>query len=160
MIQFRSSESADEFLEDLRELDIDTGTKVRRAVQVVAIDTVAFLRSHTEQIRPPARNPFTGKKTGPRPAHPGRWADITGDLARAFKGEAVRLFEPRAIVALLLTNIMEYAEHLEGKHGYWIFEPLLVEGGRIDQMLGAVLRSIDPSFTIERARDSRGRFIT
>lgn len=56
-----------------------TDTNIKRALEAAATEYINFLRSTTHEMRPPAR---TGE--GLRAAHPGGWADITGNLNRAY----------------------------------------------------------------------------
>ena len=53
---------------------------VALALDAAGYDEVDWMRSHTAEMRPPAVKP-NGDVTGPRPAHPGKWADVTGILA-------------------------------------------------------------------------------
>lgn len=56
-----------------------TTENVQRALEAAAIDYINFLRSHTKNMRPPAR-----KDGAARFAHPGGWADVTGNLTKAY----------------------------------------------------------------------------
>lgn len=53
---------------------------VRQALDAAGLQEVDWLRSKTDQMRPPA------KAGGPmRPAHPGGWADVKGLLANSLE---------------------------------------------------------------------------
>lgn len=72
------------FLEEWATLEGDAPIKVARMLELTGIEAVAFLRSLGAEMRPP-RNPGEG----PRRAHPGGWADVTGNLANAYSSEVV-----------------------------------------------------------------------
>ncbi|HYG68885.1 MAG TPA: hypothetical protein VD838_14555 [Anaeromyxobacteraceae bacterium] len=60
-----------------------TDEDVEAALLAAADDEVAFLQAFTAEMRPPARLP-SGGTSGPRPAHPGHWGDVTRALAGGF----------------------------------------------------------------------------
>ena len=57
-----------------------TAVNVSRALEYAGFNLVAFLRTLTTKLRPPAK---LGE--GMRQAHPGGWADITGNLNAAYR---------------------------------------------------------------------------
>jgi hypothetical protein len=57
-----------------------TRQNVARTLEKAGFDLVAFYRSITSELRPPVR---AGE--GMRHAHPGHWADITGNLASSYR---------------------------------------------------------------------------
>lgn len=59
-----------------------TTQRVETGLEVTGVREVNFLQSVTNEMRPPAR---TGE--GPRAAHPGGWADVTGRLNRSYSIE-------------------------------------------------------------------------
>ena len=61
-------------------------TDIERSFDEMMEDEVGFLQSFTAEMRPPLR-----KGQPPRPAHPGHWADVTGDLASSFKTRVGKL---------------------------------------------------------------------
>lgn len=84
---FNVDHAAETVVQKLREV-IDAGLPLSDRNIVLALDAAGFeevdwLRSHTAEMRPPAVKP-NGDLTGPRPAHPGGWADITGQLANSY----------------------------------------------------------------------------
>ena len=56
-----------------------TDEAIQRTLEAAAIEYINYLRSTTHELRPPAK-----KGEGLRAAHPGGWADITGNLNRAY----------------------------------------------------------------------------
>lgn len=57
-----------------------TGKNVARSLEKSGFDLVAFYRTITSELRPPVR-----AGDGMRQAHPGHWADITGNLASSYR---------------------------------------------------------------------------
>lgn len=104
-----------------------TKQKAIYAAHVVGNETVAFLRSLTDQMRPPAR---AGE--GPRRAHPGGWADVRGTLAASYSYKV----EPTDFGArLTLINTAEYAVYLELMDGYYVLSGVGEPGGPVEQIL-------------------------
>lgn len=79
-------------------------------------EAVDFARSKTANMRPPVK-----KGQGPRQAHPGGWADVSGNLAGAYKHDPKQLTE--VLFALTMINGMEYGVFLERK-GFWVLSGL------------------------------------
>ncbi len=113
----------------------------------IGIETIAFLRSHTSETRPPARKPG-GKMTGTRPAHPGGWADVTGDLARAYSYDVSTNSDG---VVLTLRNTMEYAIYLEARDGYFVLSGVTEAGGPVVRALRDVVHEIAPGWEVRIA---------
>lgn len=92
MIGLELSVSDEEWLDELAKLDRDVASKVIDVLTVSGIEAVSFLRSLTGETRP-------GVRAGdpPRRAHPGGWADITGNLSNAY---AFEVLEGGRVVAL------------------------------------------------------------
>lgn len=89
-----------DFLEELAQTEIANGHTFLYILESVGWDTISHLRSHVGGTRPPigARTvkgasgeytyvPPRGRAEGPRPAHPGGWADVTTNLANAYRFE-------------------------------------------------------------------------
>lgn len=70
-------------LEEVQKVLPLTPENVERGLEASGFNHVAFLRSLTSQIRPPTREVRDGE--GVRNAHPGGWADITGNLSAAYR---------------------------------------------------------------------------
>lgn len=104
-----------------------TKQKAVYAAHVVGNETIAYLRSLTDTMRPPAR---AGE--GMRRAHPGGWADVRGTLAGSYtyKVEATE-FGAR----LTLINTAEYAVYLELMDGYYVLSGVGEPGGPIEMIL-------------------------
>lgn len=125
-----------DFLAALKDAESEVAQAAVGAMHVTGLETVAYLRSLTNELRPPA-NPGEGW----RRAHPGHWADITSQLAQSYRfevraggrrvlytreGEAVTVEgggpQPtdRDPYVLELLNGAEYAAALESKAGYYV----------------------------------------
>lgn len=104
-----------------------TKQKALYAAHVVGNETIAYLRSLTDKMRPPARN-----GEGPRRAHPGGWADVRGTLAASYSYKV----EPTDFGArLTLINTAEYATYLELMDGYYVLSGVGEPGGPIEMIL-------------------------
>lgn len=104
-----------------------TKQKAVYAAHVVGSETIAFLRSLTDNMRPPARN-----GEGMRRAHPGGWADVRGTLAGSYSYRV----EPTEFGAkLILINTAEYAVYLELMDGFYVLSGVGEKGGPIDTIL-------------------------
>lgn len=67
-----------------QEAELDLTQKMVGAFITAGMESVAWLRSLTDRIQPPV---FAGE--GSRKAHPGNWADITSNLANAYRFEVL-----------------------------------------------------------------------
>ena len=69
----------DEWVRGIEALEMPVVEKLGNIADAIGAETVAYLRSLTNEMRPPAR-----KGEAPRQAHPGHWADVTGQLAASY----------------------------------------------------------------------------
>lgn len=127
-------------LEAVEELEKTTLDKMRPLITAVGFETVAFLRSLTQEMRPPLR-----KGENPRPAHPGHWADRTGHLARSYRSERE---DGRDSITLVLQNDAGYAEELENRDGYWVLKGVAERDGPVMKALIMLVERIAPSWEI------------
>lgn len=145
------------FIMDLRGIQAQSEEKVRILLEMVGTEVISALRSLTSEMRPPARIPGTAKttkrgkkkparKTGPRRAHPGHWADITGALANAYAHEVVR--DAEGGYALVLTNGMEYAAALDALDGYFVLRGVTDRGGPVHLALMQALKIAAPGWEV------------
>lgn len=133
----------------------------------VGADVVAYLRSYTNEWRPAVGSRGTsalsrvrdrkgGRKAhivrapgsgsgGKRRAHPGHWADITGDLMEKYAYKVVR--EPSG-VRLEITNTSGHAIYVEAMDGFFVLKGITDKGGPLDQRLRAVLPLIAPTMKV------------
>lgn len=104
-----------------------TKQKAIYAAHVVGNETVAYLRSLTDDMRPPARN-----GEGPRRAHPGGWADVRGTLAASY---SYKVDPTEHGARLTLVNTAEYAIYLELMDGFYVLSGVGEPGGPIEMIL-------------------------
>jgi hypothetical protein len=132
--------------------------------EAVGALTIAYLRSLTNEMRPPigaqrrmgllglgrgqqgpreAIEYMSRGKGGPRPAHPGHWADVTGQLALSYSYEVRRTFGG---IELVLKNNAEYAMALEAHDGYFVLTGVTEPGGPAEQALRRAVAEIAPGW--------------
>lgn len=151
------------FIRELESLEMDVARKLALTLDQVGWEVVTYLRSLTGETRPPAR---PGEPA--RIAHPGHWADITGNLANAYRfelragGELIRWTtegpnaslngsipaELRFPLDLTFLVGMEYAAALEAHDGYWVLREITEEGGPVVRALRTVIARIAPDVEI------------
>ncbi len=74
--------------------------------------------------------PPQGRREGPREQRQGGWADVSGQLALAYRYE-VRVLSA-TLFELVLVNDAEYAVHLERRDGFWVLSGVLESGKASD----------------------------
>lgn len=124
----------------LRTLVLNEREKARLVLLQVGIETVAYLRSLTDEMRPPAK-----RGEGERQAHPGHWADVTSVLEKSY-GWAVDPLDDGW--RLTLSNTAEYAAALEARDGYFVLTGVLEDGGPVEQALRLAARAISPDWEV------------
>lgn len=138
---FTSAFSDVDFRESFAALTIPVEKKIEFVLREVGIETIAYLRKLTGELRPPW--PSAG---GPnRPAHPGHWADRTGNLANAYGWEVSPL--PDGFV-LALYNTMEYAVYLEAHDGFFVLSGVTERGGPVEKAVREAIATIAPEWTV------------
>jgi phage gpG-like protein len=114
--------------EALQTIEQDASRKIELVLRQTGILTIQYLRSLTNETRPPWR-----KGEGPRRAHPGHWADITGRLANGYAWDVGPSDDGGW--ALLLSNDTEYAAALEARDGFFVLKGVAEPGGPVERML-------------------------
>ena len=166
MIDFTLEMEDAEFLRELDELEMEVVQKLLHVFDQVGWETISFLRSLTGDVRPPVRpgEPF-------RRAHPGGWADVTSNLANAYRfelwagghkvrwstegpqptleGRIPRTLPRAAEIRLGFFNGMEYAAHLEIRDGYWVIREITEAGGPVVRAVREVITRIAPDAEFE-----------
>lgn len=125
--------------EGLREIEGQELRKLVRIFDAVGAQTITYLRSLTNVMRPPARHSIAGD--GPRHAHPGGFADVTGILAASY---GYRVIEAEGSVVLELRNEAEYAVYLERRDGFYVLSGVADAGGPVERILLEMLERVDP----------------
>ena len=132
----------------IERLALDAHAKMYLVAEAIGVETIAYLRSLTSEMRPPARVPGTKTVTGVRRAHPGHWADVTGQLAASYDHEVQRI--GRSEVVLSLMNHAEYAAHLERRDGYYVLSGVTDPGGPVEQALIRAVQKHAPGWEVRR----------
>ena len=176
MIQF--SVSRPDFAKAVTWLEKDTVRTVVQVLHMVGIETVAYLRSLTDEMRPPVgarartradgsqsstlgrrqrkgrlrKDGTRGRRTGPRetgrPAHPGHWADVRGTLALGYQWSV----DPVGSGAILtLSNPVEYAAALEARDGYFVLGGVMDPGGPVEQAIERAAALVAPTWQFRRS---------
>lgn len=109
-------------------------TRAEYTLELVGIRVTNYLRSLTETMRPPVK-----ADEGPRQAHPGGWADVSGQLALSYHYDVRRL--GATAFELTISNNAEYAEHLENRDGYFVIAGVF-DSGLIYEMLEAAFTEV------------------
>jgi hypothetical protein len=107
---------------------------------MVGHETIAFLRSYTEQRVPPVRAHQAARR-----AHPGGWSDVTGNMVNAF---AFEIQDGPEQLALIFTNSMEYAAMVEARDGLFVLKGITDKGGPVDKALRRAIDAIAPGMEL------------
>lgn len=121
-------------------LELDAEQKIELILEQIGIETIAYLRSLTNEIRPPASG-----RSNTRRAHPGHWADVTGQLALGYSYEVERR---GGEVVLILRNTAEHAVYLEAKEGFFVLSGVTEPNGPIEQALQRVVPIVAPGWVV------------
>lgn len=121
--------------------ELDALTKVELVLEAVGHLTVAKLRSLTNESRPPVK-----RGEPKRRAHPGHWADVTGQLANSYRFEVYRTGN---VVTLALINGSEHAAHLERREGYFVLSGVMQRGGMVELAIREAVRTIAPGMRVK-----------
>lgn len=137
----RLSVSQPDWQQAIRELAISAEEKAKKVLESVGIETVSYLRSLTDEMRPPAK-----RGEGERQAHPGHWADVTGQLALSYAWDVQGL--PGYGARLTLSNSAEYAVYLEARDGFFVLSGVTDPGGPVEQALRQAIAAIAPEWEL------------
>ncbi len=118
-----------------RRLDL----KVLFVLDYIGKEVVRFLRDYTTELRPD--DPRAVWSTGPRPAHPGHWADITRDLRKKYAYEVVTVKEGEHL--LVLKNQSEHAAYVEAMEGFYVIRGVLARGSPVHKALHQIMLRLD-----------------
>lgn len=144
-------------------LEGSAAEKATMILEAVGIQTVAFLRSLTEKMQPAVGGEqlvefttadgrqvsftaYEGSDEQERAAHPGGWADVSGDLARAY---AWTVTKEQGGSTLTLSNHMEYAAALEARDGYFVLKGVMDPGGPVEMALREIIRQVAPDWELQ-----------
>lgn len=124
----------------IRALRVDARRKIVLVLQQVGLETMAYLRSLTTEMRPPAAG-----KDNSRRAHPGHWADVTGQLAGSYSWEVE---EHGDEVVLVLRNDAAHAIWVEMREGFFVLSGVADPGGPVQQALERIIPRVAPGWQV------------
>lgn len=150
--------------EVFQQMNYDSHQKIYFILDLVGLRTISFLRSLTDKMQPPVGRKTYRTKKGvrkrygvegnrkyrpgqgiPRRAHPGGWADITGDLAAGYE---YRVEVGKEGATLVLANPVEYAASLEARDGYFVLSGAADPGGPVEQEIKRLVKKLAPEWEI------------
>jgi hypothetical protein len=131
------------FPADSFELSDVQRAEMHEVLSEVGRRVVAYLRSLTNEMRPPIR---TGGAT--RAAHPGHWADVTGRLAAGYEW---RVDDTPTGAQLLLFNEVEYAAYLEAHDGFFVLRGVADPGGPVEIAMREAVPQVVPGWEVRNA---------
>jgi hypothetical protein len=145
-------------------IEIEALDRMELAYRQVGQEVVDYLRSLAEPPiwRPPLiRSKKTGRLyqarrlgmrhrpdtqvEGPRRAHPGEWADRSGQLALSYSFEVIR--EAHS-VSLVFRNTAEYALYVEEMDGFFVLSGVTDPGGPVEVAFRAIAARLFPDWRI------------
>lgn len=149
---------------DLREMiaAISTVTtdQVHAVLEFVRKDVLYFLKSYTDVLVPPVgyQRKFgfdanlkrvavpSTDRTGWRPAHPGGWGDVTGDLKAKYKTDLQ--FVDNAW-QLTIRNDSEHAVYVEAMHGMFVVHGVLEPNGPVATSIKRALSALNVPWKVQ-----------
>lgn len=138
---FTSTFSNPDFTEALVALAATQERKIEFILRTVGSEVVTYLRTLTNEMRPPWPTP-----NGPgRAAHPGHWADRSGNLANAYGFEVTKTLDG---FVLALYNTMDYAVYLEARVGFFVLRGITERDGPVERAIREAVASVAPGWTI------------
>jgi hypothetical protein len=128
--------------EALAKVERDVNAKIPQILDYIGHKTIEYLRSFTSERRPP----YYGG--GPdRAAHPGHWADRSGQLAASYSHT---VSPSGAGWTLTLMNGAEYAAALELREGFFVLGGVTERGGPVEEALRAAVGVVAPGWSVVR----------
>lgn len=139
-IDIEFSINDDEILAEIEAVRTQERRKLKNVLEMVARETVAFLRSTTSETRPGVRPGEPSRK-----AHPGGWADVTANLSNAYD---FKITDRGGDLILRFVNTMEYAIYLEQRDGYYVLSGVTDSGGPVEKALRKALPRVAPNWRL------------
>jgi hypothetical protein len=116
---------------DFRSLELPFLDALEILLDHVGASVVEYLRSYTNEWRPPERGGTTRRR-----AHPGHWADITHDLEAGYHYKIERNAEG---VTLALLNDSGHAIYVEAMDGFYVLKGVTDKGGPVEQAIRTMI---------------------
>lgn len=124
----------------MQKIRTHTRHETTELLELVGGMVVEYLRSLTNEIRPPAR-----KGEGSRRAHPGHWADDTGELVRSYYYKV----EERARGAVLIIgNTSSHAIWVELRDGFFVVNGVMDNDGPVVEAIRAIAPVAAPGWRV------------
>jgi hypothetical protein len=137
---FTSAFDDPDFTEAFAQIGVGVQVQIQLMLEAVGAEVIAYLRSLTAEMRPPTR-----PGEGERSAHPGHWADVTGNLSNAY---GWRVESTGDGYTLVLFNTMDYAVYLEAKEGFFVLRGITDNDGPVEQAIRNAAARIAPEWRV------------
>lgn len=138
MIHFTAEKP--DVLAAVRALQMSEMEKLALIMERVGYETIAYLRSLTNEMRPPARVGGNSRR-----AHPGHWADVTSQLANSYTFEVE---SSDTEVRLILRNDAEHAIYVEAMDGFFVLSGVADPNGPVEQALRRIVPQVAPGWQV------------
>jgi hypothetical protein len=122
------------------EIAVAINGEILQLLELVGKRTIEYLKSLTDEARPPASG-----QTATRYAHPGHWADVTGELAASY---GWRISNAGDTPVLELYNMSGHAVYLEGHDGYFVLTGITDPDGPLDEIIRRAAAEIAPEWRV------------
>lgn len=155
---FEGSVESPDLRDLIANLEANTTDTVHAVLEFVRKDVLYFLKSYTDVQRPPRyQRKFVLKeglyrvkvpnsdRTGWRPAHPGGWADISGDLKKRYYTDLQLV---NGAWRLAVGNRSEHAAYVEAMDGFFVVSGVLEPGGPVARSIRRALTALGVSWRI------------
>lgn len=135
---------------------------IHEILQLVAVDVKVYLTSYTSKMNPPryrrkftlvndVRHKVTQKTIGSispdRPAHPGGWSDVEGDLRDSYYA---RVEKADTGWRLVIGNRSGHAAYVEAMDGLFVVTGIFAENGPVWKAINKYIKKYAPGSKITR----------
>ena len=151
---FRSALESPDMRQFIKDIEASTDEKVGIIMEQVGIEMILFLKSYTTRMQPPDYRVtyYGGDKTAPRPAHPGNWADISGQLRVHYRHKVEKLATGNWSLAIWNDATAEdghnLAAYVESREGYFVVTGIMEPGGVVMWTLQRAIKRICPDWNV------------
>lgn len=132
--------------ETIRQIEVDTGAKVLLLLDEIGQLTVEYLQSITSERRPPV---YPDQSF--RYAHPGHWADRSGDLAAAYRYE---VDGQRFRLTIINDDPGGYGAILEARVGFFVVTGVTNAGGPVEKAMQRAIQIVAPDWSFTGFSDA------
>ncbi len=130
--------------------------KIFIILSTVKDEILEYLKSYIGELRPPERKVkhFGGNPEAPRPAHPGHWADVSGDLKEGYRAEVERGIDGRWQLKVWNEATNERGEliapFVEARAGYFVVSGIMDAEGPVQHAIKEAFMRFDGDATIRQ----------